>query len=312
VFDNVHLNTGQAAIDQPTDHDAILALLSVNTAPVATLDGVFTVDEDTVLTVDAAHGVLANDSDANSDVLTAVLGQGPTYGTLVLNADGSFVYTAGADYNGGDSFTYTAHDAFGGVSGLVTVQLGVAAVNDAPVGAADAASVAEDASILVDVLANDHDVDLDGLAIAALSGAKSALGASISLENGQVRYVADADAFDQLAVGQSVIDSFTYTASDGHGGFTAPIAVSVTVGEAGDNRVLSGGLWQANSFTDAAGKDTTYTGGLLKDVIDGGDGADTLRGLAGYDTLTGGAGAEFLDGGLDGDKQRGGAGSGRA
>jgi len=311
VFDNVHLNTGQAAIDQPTDHDAILALLSVNTAPVATLDGTFTVAEDTVLTVDAAHGVLANDSDANSDALSAVLGQGPTYGTLVLNADGSFVYTAGADYNGGDSFTYTAHDAFGGVSGVVTVLLGVEAVNDAPVGAADTASVAEDASILVDVLANDHDVDLDGLVIAALSGTKSALGASISLENGQVRYVADADSFDQLAAGQSVVDSFTYTASDGHGGFTAPITVSVTVGEAGDNRSLSGGLWQANSFTDAPGKDTTYTGGLLKDVIDGGDGADTLRGLAGYDTLTGGAGADFLDGGLDGDYQRGGAGADR-
>ncbi len=141
MFDNVHLNTGQASIDKPTDHDAILSQLFINTAPVATLDGVFTVSEDTVLTVDVAHGVLANDSDLNGDALTAVLGQGPTYGTLVLNADGSFVYTANANYNGDDSFTYTAHDAFGGVSGLVTVQLGVEAVNDAPVGAADAASV---------------------------------------------------------------------------------------------------------------------------------------------------------------------------
>ncbi len=45
----------------------MLALLSINTAPVATLDGVFTVSEDAILTVDAAHGVLANDSDLNSD-----------------------------------------------------------------------------------------------------------------------------------------------------------------------------------------------------------------------------------------------------
>jgi VCBS repeat-containing protein len=309
VFDNVHLNTGQAAINQPTDHDAILALLSINTAPVATLDGVFTVAEDVVLTVDAAHGVLANDSDVNGDVLSAVLGQGPTYGTLVLNADGSFVYTANANYNGGDSFTYTAHDAYGGVSGLVTVQLGVEAVNDAPVGAADAASVAEDASILVNVLANDHDLDLDGLTIAGLSGAKSALGASISIENGQIRYVADADSFDQLAAGQSVVDSFTYTAADGHGGYTAPITVSITVGEAGDNRTLSGGLLKANSFTDIGERDTRYTGGLLADVINGGGGSDHLIGGLGNDRIDGGTGRDTLEGGLGNDLLTGGAGA---
>lgn len=309
VFDNIHLNTGQASIDKPTDHDAILSQLFINTAPVATLDGVFTVSEDVILTVDATHGVLANDSDLNSDVLTAVLDHGPTYGTLVLNADGSFVYTANANYAGADAFTYTAHDAYGGVSGVVTVLLGVEAVNDAPVGAADAASVAEDASILVNVLANDHDIDLDALSIAALSGTKSALGASISIENGQVRYVADADSFDQLAAGQSVVDSFTYTASDGHGGFSAPIAVNVTVGEAGDNRTLSGSLLKANSFTDTGEKDTRYTGGLLNDVINGGGGSDHLYGGAGVDRINGGTGRDTLDGGLGNDVLTGGAGA---
>lgn len=309
VFDNVHLNTGQMAIDQPTDHDAVLALLNVNTAPVATLDGVFTVDEDALLSVDAAHGVLANDSDLNSDALTAVLEQGPSYGVLVLNADGSFTYQAQANYFGADSFTYTAHDAHGGVSGVVTVALGVAAVNDAPTGAADTASVAEDAAILIDVLANDHDIDLDALAIAALSGTKSALGASISIENGQVRYVADADSFDQLAAGQSVTDSFTYAASDGHGGVTAPITVSLTIGEAGDNRSLSGALLKANSFTDTGERDTTYTGGLLADVINGGGGADTLFGGLGADRIDGGAGRDRLEGGLGNDLLTGGLGA---
>jgi len=309
TFDNVHLNTGQASINKPTDHDAILARLLVNTAPVATLDGVFTVAEDTVLTVDAAHGVLANDNDLNGDALTAVLATGPTYGTLVLNADGSFVYTANANYNGGDSFTYTAHDAYGGASGVVTVQLGVSAVNDAPTGAADAAFVAEDASILVNVLANDGDIDLDALAIAALSGVKSALGASISIENGQVRYVADADSFDQLAAGQSVVDTFTYTAADGHGGFSAPITVSVTVGEAGDNRTVSGSALKANSFTDVGELDTTYTGGLKADVINGGGGSDRLYGGLGNDRLNGGTGRDVLDGGLGNDVLTGGAGA---
>lgn len=309
VFDNVHLNTGQAVIDKPTDHDAILAQLLINTAPLAVVEDLFTVAEDAVLTVDAAHGVLANDTDLNGDALTAVLGQGPTYGTLVLNADGSFVYTAQANYNGADSFTYTAHDAYGGVSGVVTVQLGVSAVNDAPVGTADAATVAEDASILVNVLANDGDLDLDALSIAFLSGAKSALGASITIENGQVRYVADADSFDQLAAGQSVVDSFTYTASDGHGGSTAPVTVSITVGEAGDNRSLSGNLIKANSFTDTGEYDTTYTGGLLNDVINGGGGSDRLFGGNGKDTLNGGTGRDTLEGGTGNDLLTGGAGA---
>ncbi len=47
-----------------------------------------------------------------------------------------------------------------------------------------------------------------------------------------MRYVADADVFDQLAAGRTLVDTFTYTASDGHGGFSAPITVSLTVGEA--------------------------------------------------------------------------------
>ncbi len=42
--------------------------------------------------------------------MTTSLVTGPTNGTLVLNADGSFTYTPNANYNGTDSFTYTASD----------------------------------------------------------------------------------------------------------------------------------------------------------------------------------------------------------
>jgi VCBS repeat-containing protein len=51
--------------------------------------------------------VLANDQDPNGQPLTAVLEQGPSHGTLSLNADGSFVYRPDADYNGSDSFITT-------------------------------------------------------------------------------------------------------------------------------------------------------------------------------------------------------------
>ena len=73
------------------------------------VDDTYTPTEDTPLTV-AAAGVLANDTDADGDTLTAVLVTGPTHGTLTLNADGSFTYTPAANYNGTDSFTYQAND----------------------------------------------------------------------------------------------------------------------------------------------------------------------------------------------------------
>ncbi len=56
--------------------------------------------------------MLANDSDPNEDALTTVLvdGRGPSYGTLTLNADGSFSYTPAAGYVGTDTFAYQAFD----------------------------------------------------------------------------------------------------------------------------------------------------------------------------------------------------------
>nr|MBA3311784.1 cadherin-like domain-containing protein [Planctomycetaceae bacterium] len=57
-------------------------------------------------------GVLGNDSDYyDNDPLTAVLKTGPAYGTVTLNANGSFVYTpTQPGWTGTDSFTYAASD----------------------------------------------------------------------------------------------------------------------------------------------------------------------------------------------------------
>lgn len=306
LFDNVHINTNLPYDLGPSDHDAVLSQLLINHAPVAAAESAYGLDEDVLLLVDAAHGLLANDTDVNGDKLSAVLVNGPAHGTLALNADGSFEYHANADYNGADSFSYAASDGLGGKSALAWVELNVAAVNDAPVAAAESASVAEDASVLIDVLANDVDVDLDALSI-VLGGARSALGASLAIENGKVRYLADADTFDQLAAGQSVTDTFTYIADDGHGGRSAPVTVSVKVTEAGDNQTVAG-TNKSGSFVDTAGHDTTYAAGNGNDVVSGMDGADTLYGGNGNDILFGGAGTDCLSGDNGADILVGGAG----
>lgn len=96
----------------------------LNTAPVATADS-YTATQDSVLTV-AQPGVLGNDSDGDGDGLTAVLITDVANGTLVLSADGSFIYTPTAGFTGSDSFTYSADDGVAD-SNVVTVTIEVVA-----------------------------------------------------------------------------------------------------------------------------------------------------------------------------------------
>ncbi|MGX9899808.1 Ig-like domain-containing protein [Arthrobacter sp. SA17] len=111
--------------------------MSVNTAvfdnvslttPPSAVGGSYSTNEDTVLTA-AAPGVLAGDSDPESNSLTAVLVTG-TPG-LALNSDGSFNYAPPANFSGVASFTYKAND---GVfdSNTVTVNITVNPSNEAP------------------------------------------------------------------------------------------------------------------------------------------------------------------------------------
>ncbi|HEY2839346.1 MAG TPA: Ig-like domain-containing protein, partial [Pirellulales bacterium] len=103
----------------------------LNAAPVVMPDSKAAVENQT-LTVDAPDGVLANDTDADGDTLTAFLNNGPTYGLVTLHPDGSFDYQPNTGFNGADSFTYHANDGQAD-SNVTTVTLNVSGVNDPPV-----------------------------------------------------------------------------------------------------------------------------------------------------------------------------------
>jgi hypothetical protein len=79
----------------------------VNTAPVA-VESSFTVAEGNMY----SGVVTGTDIDIDGDPLIFQLTIGPSYGTLTLNADGSFNYTANQQPNVGfvdtDSFTFIA------------------------------------------------------------------------------------------------------------------------------------------------------------------------------------------------------------
>ena len=93
-----------------------------NRAPIANNDS-YNLMANTILTV-PPPGILANDTDADGDSLTAVLASGPTKGTLTLSTNGGLTYVPSAHYVGSDSFTYRASDGQT-TSGLATVNISV-------------------------------------------------------------------------------------------------------------------------------------------------------------------------------------------
>ena len=100
-----------AASDGSLSSNSVMVVINVreNHAPVAGTEE-YSVTEDSVLDVEAASGVMANDSDEDADALNVALLTGPFHGTLALEADGAFTYTPEADYFGADLFTYQASD----------------------------------------------------------------------------------------------------------------------------------------------------------------------------------------------------------
>ena len=96
-----------------------------NDAPVAQ-DGSASGNEDTPI----SGTVVAIDPD--DPTLTYALAAQAANGTVVVNTDGTYTYTPNLNFNGTDSFTFTASDGTI-VSNAATVTLTVTAVNDAPV-----------------------------------------------------------------------------------------------------------------------------------------------------------------------------------
>ncbi len=199
--------TANDGTDDSNTATVTITVTAVNDAPVATDDS-YNTNEDTVLTLDAATGVLANDNDVEGDPLTAVLVSDVSSGTLTLNTDGSFTYTPNADFNGQDTFTYTANDGTDN-SNTATVTITVGSANDAPVATDDSYVSDEDTILTVDtasgVLANDNDPDGDTLTVTLVTDVSS--GTLTLNTDGSFTYTPNANFFGT--------DSFTYTANDG-------------------------------------------------------------------------------------------------
>ncbi len=125
---------------------------------------------------------------------------------------------------------------------------------------------------------NDTDADGDTLTVSAVSETTEA-GSSVSIsESGSVTYLTN-NAFDYLAEGESVTDTFTYTIDDGRGG-TDTATVSLEIGGINDAPIVSVPIQDqdaientafsftlpADAFTDVDASDVlTYTATLEDD-----------------------------------------------
>jgi VCBS repeat-containing protein/predicted outer membrane repeat protein len=218
-----------------------------NTAPVANNDTAST-DEDRPL----IGNVLANDTDAENNALTAIKLSDPAHGSVTLNSDGSFTYTPAADYSGPDSFSYKAND--GTVdSNVATVSITVNTVNDAPAATSDSYGTSEDTPLAVaapGVLGNDSDTEGDTLTAVKVSD--PAHGSVTLNSDGSFTYTPAAD--------YNGTDSFSYKANDGTSD-SAVATISLTVNAVNDAPSAAG-----DSFSTP--EDTTLTGNVLTNDTD--------------------------------------------
>ncbi|MGI2935857.1 tandem-95 repeat protein [Vibrio diabolicus] len=142
-------------------------------------------------------------------------------GTLIDNNDGSWTYIPEADDDTEVSFSYDIIDDDGGVING-TANLDIKPVNDAPIATNDAIQTDEDSQVVIDVLANDSDIEGDDLSITS---------ASVSEKQGIVEIV-DGKLVFTPAENFNGNATISYTISDGE--LEDEAQVSVTVNSVND------------------------------------------------------------------------------
>lgn len=239
-----------------------ITVTPANDTPIARNDA-YTINENTVLTVNAP-GILANDSDADGNTLTAFLVNGPTNGVLSLSANGGFNYTPDTNYNGADTFTYRANDGTTD-SGIAVVSITVLPVNYPPVARDDEYSTPEDTALVIaapGVLVNDTDADNDPLTVILASGPTNGVLALNS--NGGFSYTPNTNF--------NGIDAFAYRANDGVA--DSPVAtVTITVSGANDAPIARNDQYSTLEDTELV---ITDPGVLANDSDPDGDALTTI------------------------------------
>jgi VCBS repeat-containing protein len=241
------------------------------------------VDDNFSLSEDSSSAtlpLLANDTDPDSTSALRIveLDTSAALGTISIATGGTHAtYTPGSPFqhlpvgaSAIDSFGYTVQDAFGATTtGRVTVE--IRGANDAPVLSSDSHNyTAIDVPAIINVLANDGDVDSgDTLRILGVTPPASLAGTLTIADGGQSLSYTSNGAYRHLRAGASVSYSIPYTVIDSQGAVGAShVALSI----AGVNDPPTANPDQLLITEDA----TTATISVLANDVDP-DSGDTKR-----------------------------------
>lgn len=201
--------------------------------PTVAVDDDYATDGGVDLVVDAANGLLANDTDVDANDTLTVIDASVTSddGTVInVNTDGSFEFLASGSsvlnqLASGETFTstivYTVQSSAGDTTTAIA-NIVVTGVNTPPSTTDDTASLLENATVTVQPLTNDTDVDGDTLTLTA---------ATVSGGNGTVTITGNDLVFTpttNIAENDTLQDTIVYTVSDGQVTSTGNIVVTIT------------------------------------------------------------------------------------
>ncbi len=131
---DIHIDTLHGLLDDMRIYNRVLtdaeALRLATGSFLLAANDSYNTQEDTLLIVSQALGVLANDSNLNTNS-QATIEVNPLHGTVDLKVDGRFTYDPADNYSGPDSFVYRLTDNLGNFV-LATVAITVDPINDLP------------------------------------------------------------------------------------------------------------------------------------------------------------------------------------
>jgi gliding motility-associated-like protein len=282
-----------------------------NDLPLLTNDTNSTIELNQVDQTDGSGNILANDSDPDGDALFVASVDGNTtgtvsgvYGTLVWSTDGNYTYTPNAGLDSlflseivTEVFNVTVSDGNGGTP-VSTLTITITGENDPPVLTDDTNNTIKNTSVdetdgSGNLLANDFDIDGDALTVVSINGdytgtISDSFGTLVWHSDGTYTFTPDSQ-LDTLKQGESIVLTYNYTASDGHGGSDA---ASLTITILGANSVpivvndTNTTIETASvNETDGSGNilanDTDAEGDILSVESVDGDYSGTLNGIFG-------------------------------
>ena len=133
-----------------------LSILSVNDPPIAVFDDLFGY-EDMPL-----NGTVANDTDADNDLLSYLLLTPTSSGTISMNENGSFTFMPNSNFAGIVNATYQVCDPHGACV-MGNLQIEIIEINDDPIIVSDVIAGLEDQVITGNIRSNDIEPDQEAI-----------------------------------------------------------------------------------------------------------------------------------------------------